>query len=303
MKTQLVRKILEARAIQKGLIENEVIQHENQENKIQRKAKPVIEAIEDSGNKNVSAITQSLPALTQNQVSQIRHSLTQESTTDEPWIQQLYRQFRHPNKCKSTQFEINIPSGVLGLKGQVDVPMLVNENVLKVKIIGKQDIINNNLTPGLVALLLLPFDDIRKSNITPTEGDITTYVDIISKVGFSSINSKKYQAYIKSKLPAQPQYRSRSTVISSESEDDVFESAQQQMHDLSLEEKRGKGLMFYNNPKELEEKLMLMVGSLKAGNTSAELNKNIRSILDEMQSVNYITLKQHRLLYNKLSLV
>ncbi len=301
MKTQLVRKILEARAIQKGLIENDVIQHEDYEEKLQRKVKPVIEAIEDSGNKNVSAINQSLPALTQNPGS--NQSLTHESTSDEPWIQQLYRQFRHPNKCKSTQFEINIPNGILGLKGQVDVPMLVNENVLKVKIMGKQDIVYNDLTPGLVALLLLPFDDIRRSNITPTEGDITTYVDIINKVGFSSINSKKYQAYIKTKLAAQPQYRSRSTVISSESEDEVFETAQQKMHDLSLEEeKRGKGIMFYKDPKELESKLMIMVGNLKAGNTSTELKKDIRSILDEMLSVNYITLKQHRLLYNKLSL-
>jgi hypothetical protein len=191
---------------------------------------------------------------------------------------------------------------VLGLKGQVDVPMLVNENVLKVKIMGKQDIIDNNLTPGLVALLLLPFDDIRRSTITPTEEDITSYVNIISQVGFSSINSKKYQTYIKTKLAAQPQYRSRSTAVSSESEDDVFETATQQMHDLSLEEKRGKGIMLYKDPKELETRLMIMVGSLKAGNTSTELKKDIRSILDEMLNVNYITLKQHRVLYNKLSL-
>ncbi len=299
MKTQLVRKILEARAVQKGLIENDLIQHEEIQQSHQRKAKPVIEAIKEA-NKNIAAIaevankSEYLPYLTQS-----RESLTQ---VREPWVQQLYRQFRHPNKCKSTQFEINIPNGVLGLKGQVDVPMLVNENVLKVKIMGKQDIIYNNLTPGLVALLLLPFDDIRRSNITPTEEDITSYVNIISQVGFSSINSKKYQAYIKTKLAAQPQYRSRSTAVSSESEDDVFETATQQMHDLSLEAKRGKGIMLYKDPKELETKLMIMAGSLKAGNTSTELKKDIRSILDEMLSVNYITLKQHRVLYSKLSL-
>ena len=115
MKTQLVRKILEARAVQKGLIENNVIQNEEIQYKAQRKAKPVIEAIEDTGNKNIAAIAevaskneQYLPSLAQS-----RESLTQEQS--EPWVQQLYRQFRHPNKCKSTQFEINIPNGVLVL--------------------------------------------------------------------------------------------------------------------------------------------------------------------------------------------
>ena len=248
MKTQLVRKILEARAVQKGLIENDLIQHEEIQQSHQRKAKPVIEAIKEA-NKNIAAIaevankSEYLPYLKQSRESltQVREPFSEPFS--EPWVQQLYRQFRHPNKCKSTQYEINIPNGVLGLKGQVDVPMLVNENVLKVKIMGKQDIIYNNLTPGLVALLLLPFDDIRRSTITPTEEDITSYVNIISQVGFSSINSKKYQAYIKTKLAAQPQYRSRSTAISSETEDDVFEAAQQ-MHDLSLEEeKRGKGIL------------------------------------------------------------
>ena len=196
------------------------------------------------------------------------------------------------------------PSGILGLNGEVDVPLLFNDNVLKIEIIGKQDIFYNKLTPGLVALLLLPFDDIRKSNITPTEEDITSYVSIMNQVGFSSINSKKYRAYIKKKLAVLPQnYRSRATVVSSESEDDLFEAAAQQMHNLSLEEeKRGKGIMFYKDPKELEPKFMLMVGSLKAGNTSSELKKDIRSVLDEMLNVNYITPKQHRVLYNKLPL-
>jgi len=281
MTTQLVRKILEARAIQKGLIENEVILYDEKIDKFKEKSKPIIDAIEDFSPGKSKIFPGEKSKIFPSEESLI---------IPDPWVQRLYRQFRNQAKSKSTQFEINISNGVIGLKGQVDIPLLVNENLLRIKIMGRQDIFNDNLTPGLVALLLLPFDDLRRSNITPTEDDITNYVNIISLVGFSSINSKKYQAYIKTKLAAMPQdYRSRSTVASSESEEDLLE-------------KRGKGIMFYQDPKELESKLMIKVGSLKSGNTSTELKEDIRSILDEMISVNYITLKQHRVLYNKLSL-
>jgi len=40
-----------------------------------------------------------------------------------------------------------------------------------------------------------------------------------------------------------------------------------------------------------------MIGSIKAGNTSRELKRDVRRILDEMLKINYITLKQHKLLY------
>jgi len=44
----------------------------------------------------------------------------------------------------------------------------------------------------------------------------------------------------------------------------------------------------YKNPRELEAKLMLMIGSMKAGNTSRELESDVRRILDEMLKTNYV---------------
>ena len=67
----------------------------------------------------------------------------------------------------------------------------------------------------------------------------------------------------------------------------------------SQEEKSGKGIYMYQNPRELEARLMIMIGSIKAGNTSRELKRDVRRILDEMLKINYITLKQHRPLYQK----
>ena len=106
MKTHLVIKILEARAIQKGLIENNVIQHRELEEKNQRNAKPVIKAIEDTGNKNIAAIAK---VIEQNkQHFQALPHRTQSLTHNQkyPWLQSLYRNFRHPTKCKSTQLEV-----------------------------------------------------------------------------------------------------------------------------------------------------------------------------------------------------
>jgi hypothetical protein len=169
---------------------------------------------------------------------------------------------------------------------------------LHIRIPGKADIYESNLSVGLVALLLLPYDDLKRSKITPTNQDMSYYVDIMSRTGFSSVNSKKYQTYIKTRLASRTQsYRSTTQV--SDSEDDVFEAAHE-MQNLSLEEeKSGKGIYMYQNPRELEAKLMLMIGSIKAGNTSRELKSDVRRILDEMLKINYITLKQHRLLYQK----
>lgn len=305
-----VKKILEARAIQKRNIESGKLEREIFYDTLERKSKPVVQAIKASAAASQAMIpavqhTQQLApqSLTHDaSTSEARHANTAKhsTATEEPWVQKLYRKFRNSTKCKTTQFEI-AEKGVLGLKGEVDVALLFNENILHIRIPGKADIHENNPSLGLVALLLLPFDDLKRSKITPTEDNIHTYVEIMSRTGFSSVNSKKYQVYIKSRLTSRTQSHRSTNQVSeeSESEDDVFETAQQ-IQNMSLqEEKSGKGIYMYQNPKELEAKLMLMIGSMKAGNTSKELKRDVRMILDEMLKINYITLKQHRLLYQK----
>ena len=93
-----------------------------------------------------------------------------------------------------------------------------------IRIPGKADIYESKLSVGLVALLLLPFDDLKRSKITPMDQDMSYYVDIMSRTGFSSVNSRKYQTYIKTKLASRTQsYRSTDEV--SDSEEEVFEAA------------------------------------------------------------------------------
>ena len=200
-------KILEARAIQKRNIESDKLEREIYDDNLERKSKPVVQAIKTSQTNKPAIQMQgnNLP-VTRLREQQMRHpSLTQASAAEstatsatpgeEPWIQKLYRKYRNSTKCKTTQFEI-AEKGVLGLYGQVDVALLFNENILNIRIPGKADIYENKLSAGLVALLLLPLDDLKRSKITPTNQDMSQYVDIMSRTGFSSINSKKYQTYI-----------------------------------------------------------------------------------------------------------
>ncbi len=297
-----VKKILEARAIQKRNIESGKLEREFFYDTLERKSKPVLQAIKASATSQAMIPTvqvrhtqQLAPQSLTHDAStrEARHANTAKhsTATEEPWVQKLYRNFCNSTKCKTTQFEI-AEKGVLGLKGEVDVALLFNENILHIRIPGKADIHENNPSLGLVALLLLPFDDLKRSKITPTEDNIHTYVEIMSRTGFSSVNSKKYQVYIKSRLTSRTQSHRSTNEVSEESEceDDVFETAQQ-IQNMSLQEERsGKGIYMYQNPRELEAKLMLMIGSMKVGNTSKELKRDVRMILDEMLKINYITL-------------
>ena len=57
---------------------------------------------------------------------------------------------------------------------------------------------------------------------------------------------------------------------------------------------------YYNDPTELIDKLEIIVGSLKTGNTSTELINEGMVIIDELLQNGYINIEQHEELYNKL---
>ena len=46
--------------------------------------------------------------------------------------------------------------------------------------------------------------------------------------------------------------------------------------------KKGRGVYFYNDPKELLQKLILIIGEMEAGNTSIEMRNMGVSILDTL---------------------
>ena len=138
-----VKKKLEARAIQKRNIESDELEREIYDDNLERKSKPVVQAIKAS-----TATQAMIPTVQMMRVQQAAQqlappSLTQDgnrdaaeaaltakhstsgakgthASADEPWIQKLYRKYHNYTKCKTTQFEI-AEKGVLGLYGQVEL--------------------------------------------------------------------------------------------------------------------------------------------------------------------------------------
>ena len=105
-------------------------------------------------------------------------------------------------------------------------------------------------------------------------------------------------------------YNSKKT-YSKESEDlfrDLTELSELPIHKTSLKFKKiiktckcdNSPIEYYNDPTELLNKLEIIIGSLKSGNTSSELFNNGINIIDELLQIGYIDKKEHKTLYNKL---
>ena len=63
--------------------------------------------------------------------------------------------------------------------------------------------------------------------------------------------------------------------------------------------KKGKGVVFFNNPKQLLKKLELIIGEISAGNTSVKMRNTGVAILDMLLKAAEINRPQHRILYDK----
>jgi hypothetical protein len=185
---------------------------------------------------------------------------------DDPWVLHLYQKYRNQKSSTATKMEVDIKDGKLGDTGMVQLDPLINKNELIVTIDGKQRDYSKNLTKGLAALLLLTYKDIENSNIEPTNANIRVYWNIMRQVGYST-TGKKYINFLK-----------------------------------DLENKTGKGLFAYKTPRDLESRLELLVGSYYAGNTSLQLRKEIRSILDEMYKIGSIPPHIHKRFFVKFQL-
>ncbi len=193
------------------------------------------------------------------------------SMVEEPkWVQNLYQSFRDQKVSYTTKWEMDLKDGKLGESGQIDIPSLFNKNELYITIDGKQRNFTENLSKGLAALLLLPFKDLEKSHIVPKANDIQVYWNIMQNVGYST-TGKKYINFIK----------------------DLEDKSQK---------RSGKGLFAYRTPQDLENRLELLIGSYYAGNTSLELRKQIRSILDEMYKIGSIPSHIHQRFFVKFQL-
>ena len=61
----------------------------------------------------------------------------------------------------------------------------------------------------------------------------------------------------------------------------------------------GSGVVYYNNPNELEERMKILVGSMAAGNNSPVLKNDLSMINDEFLKIGAIDKTKHEKFYEK----
>ncbi len=300
-----VKKILEARKVQKRRINQ--TQHEDilRKEDVTKKSKDIVDTLKlgiQSQKQDSQQAQQQQEQQAQRMIEELRKSGVdnqrmlsnvlkiqqalqppeeddpQETEESDKWIQHLYRTHRH-QKNPSSNFEIELKDGKIGLNGRININKLFNQNSVSLKVGGKTvyQIPSNEMSKGLAALLLLPFNDIQEAKIPIRSEDAVKYLKIMDWSGFRPGASKKYAELLKN-------FKKRKS-----SEGEV--------------EKTGSGVFAYNSPSMLDERLYLLAGSVRAGNTSKEIKGEMRSIVDEMFRIQKITPKMHKMLYQKFMLM
>lgn len=293
-----VKKILAARQVQKSRVEDLRDQSEAQERDISIQQKPVVDALraefDQQNQQQVNLATQHLLQLqdANESLKNLKESVTLPPVTfdseeaeaiagqtrhEGAWIQEIFSRFRDAKTTRTSTFELDVSSSRIGDQGQINVPKLFNQGELHLSINGKKqlEVSPKNVTKGLVALLLLPFNDLKKSNITIKQHDIMLYNKIMTLAGISK-NGKsagKYKAYIAPNI------------------------------DSPTKTGTGCAPFPYTDPASLEKKLQILYGSKRAGNTSQSVSREMRAIVDELHNVRYIPDHVHKTLYHKLNFI
>jgi multidrug efflux pump subunit AcrA (membrane-fusion protein) len=322
-----VNKILSARKIQKQRIESNVLGQAMQQEKIEKEQKPVVQALEqqlaqlqqlEQAQQAIAPLLQQQGQLQQEQLQQLQQlqhlKEPQEAAriiSDKgQMIQDMFATYRRGKESRLSTNEIN-QQGEIGEHGRIDWANLLNEGRVLLKV-GKytvKTIEPDDMTLGLAALLTLPARDIEKSGITVTDEDKREYYNVMSLAGFKPSSSVKYRILKEWKdlVPEEEEeefYPASTTVQASSLSAPVSpERRTRRTVATKTKPKTGKGLFVYKTPGELQEQLALMVGSIRAGNTSSALRNDMRAILDEMLEINYIDPGLHEKFYNKFRLL
>ena len=199
---------------------------------------------------------------------------------NEKWIQDLYKTNRDMGRNRTTMYELDIKDGKIGINGKIEVNKLFNNNILSLKVGGKTiyQLRPNELSKGLAALVLLPYKDIEENKISIKADDVIKYIKIMKLSGYNSSVAKKYTEILK-------------------------QNEKQRSVSVGEVPVTGSGIFHYSNPRMLEDRLHLLSGSIKAGNTSNNIREEMRSIVDELLRIAKITPKMHMLLYKKFALI
>ena len=281
----LVAKVLTARAKQKESIEKNIRDVETSRDIAVSATKPIVDAISQikqdvDHSKQITEIAQpalEAPASSIDPVNELPFDVSMERNR---WVQELYRNYRNQKKSKTTQLEADL-QGNIGLVGMVNMPLLFNYNELDVSVVledRRERIVlpEQDLTEGLAALILLPYDDLLSSGIRPSDNDWKIYKRIMKFVDFRKSNSRKVQLLL----------RHRET------------------EGLGIiQEKRNELSSNGSCAKEKQERLHLLLGSIKAGNTNKRMKQEVQEILDYLLSKRLVTEVMHRRFFEKYNLM
>ena len=309
----LVRKITRARKIQRDRINSQQISIKEEEANITKLQQPVVEEVAKQAKNTILAIEHQQAQLAQindNLVRnrQLRHTGLQhqqltptassastrsvmQPSFNEKWVQNFYKKNKLP-VTRVTKLEADL-SGNIGEHGFIDIPELFNEARLRMRL-GETyyESKPEKVTKGLMALLLLPFDDMQEAKIQPTPEDQDIYRVIMEKAGCkSSRNNKKFKAFLKD--------------LDDDSLEDLTwlqEISPQKEEDEERAKTHGKGVFPYSHPEELRDRLDILFGSIRAGNNSKEVRSETRSLLDEMLEKQCIFPHIHEKFCNKFHL-
>ena len=300
-----VKKILDSRQIQKERIDANFLEREQEQETRRSNFEPIIQTMKEHQKELEPIIksakehqftnqftSQSIQHLQSNESDESDEMEESESESKEigdiynktgKWIQQLMLMYRNPKENKTTTYEADI-KGFIGDYGRLNIEKLFNQNKIHLKVNNKtvMEVPEKETTVCLVGLLMLPFGDFKKlrDEITIKSRDKLNYFRIMKLAGFHPSRNPKYTQIIK---PLNDQL-------------DYYEKQEE-------EEIQGTGVFVYQKPEDLMNRLVLLNGSVQAGNTSQELKKEIRVILDEMMNKQYINPKIHDLLYKKFNFI
>ena len=279
--TEMINTIINARIRQKEQIEGSETEKSELLASAQKQAEPFLQAMDTQTEQLTRAIQQrqQIP-----QILQQEQPLQHIAGPSQPitWIQRLVQESLGRESAR-VPFEINIETGQLGRTGKVQLDQLFNYG--KIIITRNNEVIFRDDSPskGLAAMLLLSVPKMRKLKIKPTARDSNTYIDIMNSVQFEKRGpSKKLSEYLK-----KPKKREDIPMDVDEATPDI---------------KTGTGVFPYKNKEDLESRLSLLAGSIRAGNTSHILKDEMRSILDELLELKALIPAMHERFYNRYHL-
>lgn len=320
----LVNKIIKARKIQKERIEGSQAFQLAEQESLSKMQKPIIsavQAVQKEAQETVRALENQQVRLAQ--IESIAQPVAGPPPVQEPvkasfqkegkWVQRLYKQFT--DKTNRTNCEID-SRGLIGNSGYIDIDLLFNENSIKF-FWGDQHsrfVAEKHVTPGLVCMLLIPYKALDKAKVRVDMQDVYNYQTLMTLAGFKPSTGEKYKTFLQKIQEENLNYnmftepmdfddtRDSMDVSLFESPEKPPQEAEKSYYLSSFFSKTGKGVFAYKNPKEIEERLQVVLGSMTAGNNSKELKGEARSLLDELLEIKQILPNIHKRFYQKFNL-